>query len=193
VIDVAAPPKIERREAICDAVFELLGEVGYDRMSMDAVAARARASKATIYRAWPTKPDLVMDAMVHRFGGALDTPDTGSLRGDLIAQLTRACALANSPDGAVVTGLMTAASQNADLARTLHQCIYETKHAAYETMLARAVDRGEILAGTSSELLHEIMHSMVLTRRLCQAGPLDEAFVTRVVDGVLLPVLHQDA
>jgi AcrR family transcriptional regulator len=186
-------PKTDRREAICEAVFELLGEVGYDRMSMDAVAARARASKATIYRAWPKKPDLVMEAIVHRYGGAPDPPDTGSLRGDLVAQVTTVCAVANSPDGAIFTGLMTAATRNPDLSETLHRCTYETKHACYETILARAAGRGEIPEGTGADLLHEITHSIVLTRRLWQAGQLDDAFVTRIVDRVLLPMLRQDA
>ena len=67
-LDSVTVAPTDRQAAICEAVFELLGEVGYDRMSMDAVAARARASKATIYRAWPNKPDLVMEALVHRFG-----------------------------------------------------------------------------------------------------------------------------
>jgi AcrR family transcriptional regulator len=160
---------------------------------MDAVAARARASKATIYRAWPNKPDLVMEAIVHRYGGTPEPPDTGSLRGDLTALMTTACSVANSPDGAIFTGLMTAATRNAELSRTMYRCMYETKHAAYDRILARAAGRGEVPVGTDSALLHEIMHAMVLTRRLWQDGPLDEAFVTRIVDRVLLPVLRPDA
>src|ERR1700749_4914629 len=102
-------PRLARREAIWDAVFELLSEVGYDRMSMDAVAARARASKATIYRAWPDKPDLVSEAVQHRFRGTHEIPATGSLRGDLVALTTSACRIASGPEGAVLAGLMTAA------------------------------------------------------------------------------------
>jgi AcrR family transcriptional regulator len=191
VVPVAS--KTDRREAICEAVFELLGEVGYDRMSMDAVAARAHASKATIYRAWPNKPELVMDAITHRFGGELVAPDTGSLRGDLYELMTIACAVANSDDGAVISGLMTAATQHVELSQTMHRCLYETKHPMYETILRRASERGEIPDTTCSGLLHEVMHSMVLARRLWQDGPMDEAFVTRVVDRVLLPVLKQPA
>src|SRR5215467_9323345 len=90
VDQMLAATRTDRHEAICDAVFELLSEVGYDRMSMDAVAARARASKATIYRAWPNKPDLVCEALAHRLGGTPEPPATGSLRGDLIALATSA-------------------------------------------------------------------------------------------------------
>jgi AcrR family transcriptional regulator len=186
-------PKPERREAICEAVFELLGEVGYDRMSMDAVAARARASKATIYRGWPNKPDLVMEAFEHKFGGPLEPRDTGSLRGDLMALLTMACQVANSADGDIVTGLMTAATRNPELADVMRRCIYESKQSAYDTIVDRAVRRGELPDGATAELLHEILHAMVLNRTLWHEAPLDEAFATRVVDRVLLPVLRQPA
>ncbi|MGI5244131.1 TetR/AcrR family transcriptional regulator [Dactylosporangium sp. CA-139066] len=183
--------KSDRRAAICDAVFELLGEVGYDRMTMDAVAARARASKATIYRGWPSKPELVMEAIEHRYGGAMEPPDTGSLRGDLLAQLSTVCAAASGEDGAVFTGLLTAATHNAELAEVMYRCAYETKHGMYESMLTRAAQRGEVPEGTRADLLHEVLHAMVTSRRMWQSGPLDEAFVTRLVDGVLLPILRQ--
>ncbi|GAA1771921.1 TetR/AcrR family transcriptional regulator [Luedemannella helvata] len=186
--------KPERREAICGAVFELLGEVGYDRMSMDAVAARARASKATIYRAWENKPELVMEALTQRFGGSAEAPDTGSLRGDLASQLTAVCTVANGDDGAIVMGLLTAASRDAELARTLHQVLYDMKHSVYETILARAVERGEVPASADAGLLHELIHAMMLTRRLWgTCALLDEAYVNRVIDKILLPVLRQDA
>jgi AcrR family transcriptional regulator len=187
----AAAPRSARHEAICDAVFELLSEVGYDRMSMDAVAARARASKATIYRVWPSKPDLVIEALTHRFGDIPEPPDTGTLRGDLIALMTGACRIASSADGSVVTGLMTAAARDAGLSRTLYQCTYQMKHAVHETIVNRATARGEIPPGTDPDLLHEVLHAMVLNRTICGAGPLDDVFVIHVVDDVLLPVLRR--
>jgi AcrR family transcriptional regulator len=188
---VTVATKADRRTAICEAVFELLGEVGYDRMSMDAVAARARASKATIYRAWPNKPDLVMEAIKHRLGEGLEPADTGSLRGDLVAHLQLACGLACGEDGAVVTGLLTAATRNPELSRTLHQHMYETKKQAYDVMLGRAIARGELTHGNDAGLLHEIVASLVLARRLLDLGPLDAAYTERVVDRVLMPVLRE--
>ena len=190
---VTVATKADRRTAICEAVFELLGEVGYDRMSMDAVAARARASKATIYRGWPTKPDLVIDAMMHRFAEGATPADTGSLRGDLLAHMDRACDVACGEDGAVVSGLLTAASRHPELSRTLHLHLYETKKQAYDVMIARAVARGELGDGADAGLLHEIVHALVLARRLSELGPLDHAFAERVVDRVLLPVMRQCA
>jgi AcrR family transcriptional regulator len=184
-------PRSARHEAICDAVFELLAEVGYDQMSMDAVAARARASKATIYRAWPGKPDLVIDAVLHRLGATPRPPDTGTLRGDLLALMTRACRLAGSVDGAVMTGLLTAATRNEELARMLHECTYRAKHEMHETIINRAARRGEVAPGTDPDLLHEVLHSMVVARRMMAAGPMDDDFAVHVVDDVLLPVLKR--
>jgi AcrR family transcriptional regulator len=188
---VTVATKADRRTAICEAVFELLGEVGYDRMSMDAVAARARASKATIYRAWPNKPDLVMEAIKHRFGEARQPTDTGSLRGDLVAQLRFACGLACSEDGAVVSGLLTAATRNPELSQYLHLHLYETKRQIYDVIIGRAIARGELTHGNDAGMLHEIVHALVLARRLMNLGPLDDAYAERVVDRVLLPVLRE--
>jgi hypothetical protein len=105
--------------------------------------------------------------------------------------MTGACRIADSPDGAVVTGLMSAAAHNAELSRTLYRCTYQMKHAVHETIIDRAAARGEVPAGTDADLLHEVLHAMVLTRRIWAAGPLDNVFVVHVVDDVLLPVLRQ--
>jgi AcrR family transcriptional regulator len=181
----------ERREAICAAVFQLLGEVGYDRMTMDAVATRAHASKATIYRAWPDKPGLVAEALTYRFGITPEIPDTGSLRGDLIMLIMLACEVINSPDGEVMTGIMTAAARNPELARTLHECTYSSKHIVHETVIRHAADRGEIRSdpAAAAEMLHEVMHAMILARRLNTNEPVDETFAQHIVDDVLIPVL----
>jgi AcrR family transcriptional regulator len=181
----------ERREAICDAVFELLGEVGYDRMTMDAVATRARASKATIYRTWPDKPGLVAEALITRFGPTPDAPDTGSLRGDVMALMTRACEFLNSPDGEVITGVLTAAARNPALGRTVHECTYESKHCINETIFRNAAERGEIQADANPELLHEVMYALILTRKLTSDQPLDEEYSRHVTDDVLIPLLRE--
>jgi AcrR family transcriptional regulator len=179
----------ERREAICEAVFELLGEVGYDRMTMDAVATRARASKATIYRTWPDKPGLVAEALVNRFGPTPVAPDTGSLRGDLMALMSLACTITNSPDGEVITGVMTAATRNPALARTVHECTYASKHILNETIISRAAARGEVRPDTDPDLFHEVMYAMIMSRKIGSAGELDEEFARHVVDDILIPLL----
>jgi AcrR family transcriptional regulator len=188
-----AAARSDRHKAIRDAVFDLLTEVGYDRMSMDAVATRARASKATIYRAWPNKRHLVTAALVHHFRDAPDVPNTGSLRGDLIALVTAACTVATGSGGSVVTGLMSAASRNPKLSRTMQQLLYEIKHPVYLAILSAAKARGDVPADTSADLLHEVLHAMVLSKLLWAPSSLDDDFVVLVVDDVLLPVLTKGA
>jgi AcrR family transcriptional regulator len=179
----------ERREAICAAVFELLAEVGYDRMTMDAVATRARASKATIYRTWPDKPGLVAEALVNRFGPTPEPPNTGSLRGDIMALMSLACDITNSPDGEVITGVMTAAARNPALARTVHECTYASKRILNEAIINQAAARGEVGPDADPDLFHEVMHAMIMTRKLGGEQPLDEEFVRHVVDDIIIPLL----
>jgi hypothetical protein len=132
-----------------------------------------------------------MEAINHRFGGPMEAPDTGSLRGDLLALLTTACAVANSEDGAIISGLMTAAAQNAELGETMHRCLYEAKHPVFGTILGRAKERGEVADPACAGLVHEVLHAMVLSRRLINDCALDEAWATTVADRVLLPVIRQ--
>lgn len=170
----AAKRSADRREAICAAVFELLGEIGYDRMTMDAIATRARASKATLYRSWPDKPGLVAEALTWRFGATPEAPDTGSLREDLMALVSLACRISNSPDGEVLTGVMTAAARNPTLARTLHECTFESKQVIHETIVRRAAERGQLSEQADAALLHETMYAMIIARKLTSGEPMDE-------------------
>src|ERR1700710_916480 len=99
---------VARESAICAAALELLAEVGYDRMSMDAVASRAKASKATIYRRWPGKRELVVHAIRCRGPQHVEPPDTGSLRGDILATLRLAHEGIASEDLALLAGVLRA-------------------------------------------------------------------------------------
>ena len=179
-----------RREAICDAVFGLLAEVGYDRMTMDLVADRAHASKATIYRAWHDKPDMVIEAILQRFDSAPQVPDTGSLRDDLLAILGHACTVVNSVEGDVISGLMTAAGRNPQLACALHASLVEAKKAMHQAVIGQAVARGEIAADTDPGLLHEVIQAVVLSRRTWDKEPLTDEWARHVTDDILLPVLR---
>lgn len=190
MITVAVRP---RREAICDAVYDLLAEVGYDRMTMDGVAERARASKATIYRMWPDKPQLVAEALMRHLDTQPEVEDTGSLRGDLLALMRYACEAVASSKGDVINGVMTAAARDPGLAAVLHQCVIERKRPVHTALIRRAVERGEIPGATDPELLHEVMLAMVLSRKLwaCHEGTSGTGprWAEQVVDDVLIPML----
>ncbi len=111
-----------------------------------------------------------------------------------MAMMNFACVLTNSNDGEVITGVMTAAARNPALARTLHECTYESKRAAHDQVVRRAEQRGELPPGADAELLQELMYAMIITRKLITGEPLDEEFARHVVDDVLIPVLsHRKA
>jgi len=179
-----------RRTAICQAVCELLAKVGYDRMTMDAIANQAKASKATIYRMWPDKPQLVAEALKCQFGTDTEVPDTGSLRGDLMALMTTACEIVSSELGEMISGVLTAASHDPRLAETLNETLFEDKAQMHSELVRRAVDRGELPPEADPAIMHEVMHSMISTRKIWALGPLDDEYAQHVVDEILIPVMQ---
>ena len=104
--------------------------------------------------------------------------------------MSQACVTAQSTDGDVISGLMTAAARNPDLSETMQRCMYETKHSMFQQIIDRAVARGELCCGTDAEILHEVLHSLIMSRRMMELGTLDDAYAERVVDQVLVPVLE---
>ncbi len=178
-----------RERAICDAALQLLAEVGYDRMSMDDVAARARASKATIYRHWSGKPELVLDAVRSRTPQDLLPADTGSLRGDLIATLRRSVDTIAAQDADLVAGTLAAMRSAPDLADCLRSQLFDDKLAAAGVVVDRGVSRGELPAATDAALLHEVAAALLYFRLLVSGQPLDDSYLEHVVDDVLLPLL----
>ena len=186
----SAPGTLQGRDsAICDATLELLVEVGYDRMSMDAIAARARASKATIYRRWPGKPELVLDAVRSRAPGLVAPADTGSLRGDLVATYGAAAHGAGAEEAELLAGVLRAMRSTPELGDCVRAQVFESKCDVSRTLVARAVARGELPAGTDPLLLHEVAGALWFHRVLVVGGPVDDAFIAHVVDDVLIPLL----
>jgi AcrR family transcriptional regulator len=182
-----------REEAILLATLSLLAEVGYDQMTMDAVAARARASKATIYRRWPGKAELVVTA-VKRYAGspATPSPDTGSLREDLLAVLHVMRSTLIGQDAALILGLMIAMRRDPELARTVRAQVVDDKHEVFGAVIARAVARGDLPATVDHAMFAEISSAMLFSRLFITGEPLDDAFIHHLVDAVLLPLLdHQ--
>jgi AcrR family transcriptional regulator len=180
-----------RDTAICDATLELLVEVGYDRMSMDAVAARARASKATIYRRWPGKQELVLDAVRSRHLGLTAPDDTGSLRGDLLGTYRSAVGGEASVDADLLVGVLRAMRNAPDLADCVRTQMVESKCDVSRIIVARAVARGELDAETDPLLLHEVASALWFHRILVVGTPADDDFIAHVVDDVLIPLLDR--
>jgi AcrR family transcriptional regulator len=188
--DIGHPRRGRGREpAIRDAALAVLAEVGYDRMSMDAVAARARASKATIYRRWPGKADLVLDALRCRAAGPVEPPDTGSLRGDLLAALRIAADGLGSVDADLMAGMLRAMRSAPELADCVRNQLIEQKRHLGRTLVARAVARGEIPATADPGVFHETAPPLLFFRLLVLGAPVDDAYLAHVADDILIPLL----
>jgi AcrR family transcriptional regulator len=179
-----------RERAILAAVIGLLGEAGYEAMTMDAVAARARASKTTIYRRWPGKADLVRAAVDAHIAGRVPAGrDTGSLRGDLLAVL-RAMRDHLTPEFmAMMSGLVHAMRTDSELAASLRSLV--DQDAVAGQIIGRAVQRGELPAPGArrrARLVHEVIEAQVF-RQMMIAADLDDTFARHVVDDIILPLL----
>ena len=182
---------IAREDAILQATLELLAESGYDQLTMDAVAGRARCSKATIYRRWPGKPELVVAAVRRHAGDQVPAvPDTGTLRGDLLAAMAAMRASLAGQDADLLLGLMLATRHDPELANVVRNQVLGSKRQVFGAAVARAVARGEVSVTADHALLAEIGSAMLLSRLLVTGEPLDDAFTAHLVDKVLLPVLQ---
>ena len=187
--DRPSGPRAEAREqAILDAALELVMEVGYDRLSMDALAERAHASKATIYRRWSGKAQVVVEAIRRRKHGQHVVPDTGSLRQDLLETLGGMC-LSLDGDGALVTGVMSAMRTDPELSGLMRAQVLDSD-SPVDVVIARAVARGELPPGASGTLVNEVAPALVMARLVFRDEPLDEAFTVHLVDDVVLPLLR---
>ena len=182
------PRDPRRREAILSAAIALVAEVGYDRVTVDALAARAGVSKPTIYRRWPGgKPEIVVEAIRAKRAEAGELPDTGTLRGDLLALLG---GVIDSLDANVAGGLLSQLGSSAELSALFRDEVVVDERARYQTLLDRARARGEI--GAVTPLFADIPGSVIFTRSLIAGEPLDHAFLIELVDHVLLPLAQKD-
>ena len=187
----AAPrgrPRSEKaRKAILGAAAELLLARGLSAVSMDAVAERAGVSKATIYRWWPTKETLALDALYTEWDTTRPSPrDTGSLRGDLLAMMRPWARLATSPPyGRVLAALITEAQTDPVFAAVYRQRLLEPRRDQARAVFLRAIERGEIPADTKVEVALDLLYGPLYHRLLHGHAPLNDRFTQDVIDTAL--------
>src|SRR4051812_48327200 len=180
----------ERQAELYEAVLDLLREVGYDSLTMDAVAARTRSSKATLYRQWGGKAELVVKAIRHHKPVDMANVDTGSLRGDFQALATRSDDCQMEQDSALMRAVGTAVHSNPDLLAALREWLVEPELEEMRHVVQRAVDRGEVRADNPAigYVLHMIIGAFV-ARTMIDDEPPTQAFLASYIDAVVLPAL----
>lgn len=188
-------PRSEKsKAAILTAAGELLLERGLEAVSMDAIAERAGVSKATIYRWWPTKETLAIDALHEDWAEAYpEAPDTGQVRGDLLGVLLPwASKITTRPYARVLGALLTRARTDPAFADEFNQRLVQPRRDRARPIIGRAVARGELPAETDVELALDLLYGAVYHRFLQGHLPITPDFVEDVIDAVLRGLLPRD-
>jgi AcrR family transcriptional regulator len=184
------PRDPSRDEAIRAALLRLLGEVGYGGLTVDAVAEEAGVGKATIYRRWRTKQDLIVDS-ISQLGSVLTVPpDTGSLREDIRQFMHLIVEITRSPVGAMLQSLLSAMHHHPELRAAYRTGPLTVWQNAYAQMWARAEARGEVTPGLASSPMAETTSALIVQRWLLTDEPVDEEYADRVLDTVVMPLLR---
>jgi AcrR family transcriptional regulator len=176
----------EVTDAIQTAFFEELAEVGYGRLSIDAVAKRAGVGKAAIYRRWASKLDMTVALTSAVAVAAIDVPDTGTLRGDIRQYLDNACeAIAHPLARHIIPDLLAEATRNPALADALVPTLRTPRRAKAAVLFRRAVKRGELSADSDLEMCMDFLAGPLYWRLAVVHTSTSEDYLDRLTDMVM--------
>jgi AcrR family transcriptional regulator len=187
----ALRPRIEgvREQEILDAALEVLADAGYDRLTMDAVAQRAKASKATLYRRWNSKATLVVDALA-RTKTVPVVPDTGDLRSDLLGAFCGMGGLTDHDMTSTLGAVITAVSTDPEFAREFREQVVGPKARVGRTIFERALARGELRPDIDLDIVAPALSGIVLHRVFILGEQPDMALIERAIDQIILPAVR---
>lgn len=179
------PRSEESRQAILRSTLKLLKETGFPQLSIEAIAADADVSKATVYRWWPTKAALVADAFSVSAEQELRFPDTGSVHKDMNLQMRQLIRVFRSPRGKVVAALLGGGQSDPELIAAFRErFLWPRRRQAYQT-LQRGIDRGELPAGIDKDLTLDSLYGPIYMRFLIRHDELNEDFADALCGLVL--------
>lgn len=192
-IETGTRPRVEgeRELEVLEAALEVLDEVGYDLLTMDAVATRAKASKATLYRRWNGKPELVVAAIM-AYKGETVVPDTGTLRGDLLEAYCGASGGLDDPRAqSVLSAVVIAMGRDPEFAEVYRRDFIGPKVAVSRAIYERARTRGEVHPDVDLSVLAPALAGIVLHRAFLLGDAVTSELIGRILDEVILPAaLH---
>lgn len=171
------------RKVLVAALSEI-ARAGYHGLRIEDVAARAGVNKTTVYRRWPTKQELVRDALLSITTETFSIPDTGALRTDLLAFARHNVSLSAKPEHQGVFRIFVAEGEDAELAGIV-RTLRERYESVPREVLAAAVARGEIRPGADGKLLFDVLGAALHWWRLFERAPVDEALMLRLIDLLL--------
>ena len=187
-------PRVEgdREREILDAALEVLSEVGYDRLTMDAVAQRAKASKATLYRRWNSKATLVVDALATQKASP-PVPDSGDLRTDLLTAFCGMGGLTDHDTTSTFGAVMTALTTDPEFAHEFRTRVLQPKAQLSRQIFQRAVDRGQVRADLDLDLVAPALAGIVLHRLFVMGEEPGPTLIDHVIDQIILPAVRPQA
>jgi AcrR family transcriptional regulator len=183
-----ASPWSPREAELLAVTLQLLQENGYARLTLDAVATTAQASKATVYRRWPTKAQLVLAAFIEGVRQVAVPPDTGTLRGDLLA-LGEIILEQTHQHSGTVRAVLVEVSNNPALNEAMQREFIDQRKTLLLYVLQQAVNRGEIDGAAISDELWDVLPGYLIFRSIIQNRPPSTDTVRALVDEVLIPSL----
>lgn len=186
--DRPASPWSPREAELLAVTLELLQEHGYDRLTVDAVANTARASKATVYRRWPSKAELVLAAFTEGVRQVAVLPNTGTLRGDLI-QLGEVCAEQCLQQAGTIRAVLVELSRHPGLSEAFQHNFLDQRKATMREILRQAVDRGEVPVDAVTDDLWDVLSGYLIFRCIMPDRPPTRGTVQALVDEFILPGL----
>ena len=186
-------PRDARVDAVViDAARALLAERGFGGTTVEAIAARAGVGKATIYRRWPTREDLLL-AVTSSDLPPLERPDTGSLRDDLVVVFTQLAEQMRSSAPASYLGDLISESTRNPAMRDDFQRVIQGRRAMCAEIVEQAKKRGEVRKGIDPDMVLDLIGGAIFYRKLFARDPADAAYVKRTINAVLDGVLVPDA
>lgn len=185
---VESSPWSPREAELLAVTLRLLQQEGYDGLTVDAVAAGARASKATVYRRWPTKAELVLAAFIEGVRQVAVAPETGTLRGDLLQMGELICDQARE-HAATMRAVLVEVSRNPALNDVMQHQFLDQRKALFKHVLRQAVERGEIEAAAITEDLWDVMPGYLIFRSIWSGRAPSRRTVQSLVDDVMIPSL----
>jgi AcrR family transcriptional regulator len=187
------PRSEHSRRAILRSTLKLLRkEGGFPDLSIEAIAADATVSKATVYRWWPSKAALVADAFAESSEDELQFPDTGSVHTDMSLQMRKLIRVFRSERGKVVAALLAGGQSDPDLLEAFRErFLWPRRRQAYKT-LQRGVDRGELPRSTNLDLILDSLYGPIYMRFLIRHDELSDQFADQLCTLVLHGCDHRD-
>jgi AcrR family transcriptional regulator len=184
--------RTERESELLSVTLELLQQRGYEGLTVDEVATTARASKATVYRRWPTKAELVLAAFIEGVSQDAEPPDTGSLREDLISIGDAVCAQSKA-HASTMRAVLGEVSRNPALNDAMQRQLVDQRRAMMKKVLKQAVDRGELDAKEANSELWDLLPGYLIFRSVIQDRPATRRTVRTIVDDMIMPSLNRRA